>query len=91
MAQRDDRLARLAEAHVVGEDRALAAEQEGDAFDLVREQPLGQRRGAAKRLVGIVWRESEQPSEGVCLRVEGFITIAAASVRRRARPEPRLL
>jgi hypothetical protein len=30
--QRDDRLARLAETHVVGEDRAPAPQQEGDSL-----------------------------------------------------------
>ena len=71
--QRDDRLARLAEAHVVGEDGALPAEQERDAFDLVRKEPLRQRGGAAKRRVDIVRREGQQPGEGVGLRVEGSI------------------
>jgi hypothetical protein len=34
-------LSRLAEAHVVGEDGAPPAEQERDAFDLMREESLG--------------------------------------------------
>ena len=50
--QRDDRLARLAEAHVVGEDRAPPAEQERDAFDLVREEPVGERDRALERRIG---------------------------------------
>ena len=67
--QRDDRLARLAEAHVVGEDRAPPAEQERDAFDLVREQAFGQRDGAPERRVGIA-RQLEQLRECRGLRVE---------------------
>jgi hypothetical protein len=51
--QRDDRLARLAEAHVVGEDRAPPPEQECDAFDLVWEQPVGERDRASERRVRI--------------------------------------
>ena len=43
MPQRHDRLSRLAEAHVVRQDRAAASEQECDAFDLMREQPVGKR------------------------------------------------
>src|SRR5690606_35673210 len=35
----DDGLARLAEAHVVGEARAAPPRQERDALDLVREEP----------------------------------------------------
>ena len=49
--QRDDRLARLAEAHVVGEDRAPPPEQERDAVDLVREEPVGERDRAPERRV----------------------------------------
>ncbi len=71
--QRDDRLPRFAEAHVVGQDRASAAEQERDAFDLMREQPVRQLSGLAERRVWIVWRQSEQPGEGVGLRVEHSI------------------
>jgi hypothetical protein len=39
MSQRDDGLPGLAQAHVVSEDRARPAEQKGDAFNLVREEP----------------------------------------------------
>ena len=46
LGERDDRLAGLAEAHVVGEDRAAAAEEEGDALDLVGEESVGERSGA---------------------------------------------
>ena len=45
VAERDDRLPRLAEAHVVGEDRAAAAEQEGDAFNLMRKEAIAERDG----------------------------------------------
>ncbi|HTH03329.1 MAG TPA: hypothetical protein VL882_23805 [Vicinamibacterales bacterium] len=41
MTQRNDRLSRLAEAHVVGKDGPSPAEQERDAFDLMREESLG--------------------------------------------------
>jgi hypothetical protein len=40
---RDDRLARLAEPHVVGQDRAAAAQEEGDALHLVGEEALRER------------------------------------------------
>ena len=40
----DDRLPRLAEPHVVGQDGAAAAEQESDAFDLMREEPVRRAR-----------------------------------------------
>ena len=39
---RDDRLPRLAETHVVGEDRATATQQERDAFELVWEETVGE-------------------------------------------------
>ena len=69
VTERDDRLSRLAQAHVVGQDRAPAAEQERDAFDLVRKEAARQLCGAAKRRVGIIGCQSEQPGEGVSLRV----------------------
>ena len=56
MAQRHDRLPRLAEAHVVGEDGAAAAEQERDAFNLVREEPVGERDGLPVGVVEVVRR-----------------------------------
>ena len=56
LAQGDDGLARLAQAHVVGEDRPLAGEQEGDAAALVVvERRVGLRHAAggfAEDLVG---------------------------------------
>ena len=67
--QRDDRLARLAQAHVVGEDRAPPAEQERDAFDLVREEPVGERDRAPERRVRIAG-QLEQLCECRGLRVE---------------------
>ena len=38
MTQRHDGLTGLTKAHFVGEDGAWTGEQEGDTFDLVREQ-----------------------------------------------------
>ena len=73
MPQRDDRLPGFAEAHVVGQDGARAAEQERDAFDLMREQPVRQLSGLAESRVWIVWRQRQQPGEGVGLRVEHSI------------------
>ena len=69
VAQRDDRLPRLAEAHVVGEDGAPPAEQERDAFDLVREEPVGERDRAPEGRVGIAG-QLEQLCERRGLRVE---------------------
>ena len=69
VAQRDDRLSRLAEAHVVGEDGAPPAEQERDAFDLVREEPVGERDRAPEGRVGIAG-QLEQLCERLGLRVE---------------------
>ena len=67
--QRDDRLAGLAEAHVVGEDGAPPAEQERDAFDLVGEEPIGQRdRGPEGRIR--IAGQLEQLCECGGLRVE---------------------
>ena len=71
--QRDDRLARLAEAHVVGEDRAPPAEQERDAFDLMREEPVGERDRASKRRVRIARRRAPAVGERVGLSVNGSI------------------
>ena len=51
MPHRDDGLSRLAEAHVVGQNGAAPAKQEGNAFDLVREQSLRERRSAVIILV----------------------------------------
>jgi hypothetical protein len=65
--ERDDRLARLAKAHVVGEDGALPAEEERDALDLMREKTLRERGGAAKRRVDVVRRERQQFGECVGL------------------------
>ena len=88
VSQRDDRLAGLAETHVVGEDGALPPEQERDAFDLMREEPLRQPGGAAKGRVDVVRREREQLGEGVRLSVEGFIhgAVSAALSSTRIRP-----
>ena len=69
----DDRLPRLAEAHVVGEDGAAAAEQERDAFDLMREEPVAERDGLPEGAVRVVRRQAEQLREGGGLCVEGFI------------------
>ena len=69
MPQGDDRLPRLAKAHVIGKDRALAPEQKRDAFDLMREEPLREPGSAAKRPVDIVWRERQQLCEGVSVSV----------------------
>ena len=44
-----DRLDRLAEAHVVGQDRAAGADGEGDAVELIR-QELGAKQLAAQRM-----------------------------------------
>ena len=86
MPQGDDRLARLAEAHVVGKDGALAPEQERDAFDLMREEPLREPGSAPKRPVDIVWRERQQLGEGVSLSVEGSIHDFVALRRELGRP-----
>ena len=79
MPQGDDRLARLAEAHVVGKNGALAPEQERDAFDLMREESSRQIGGAAERPVDIVWRARQQLCEGVSLSVEGSIHDSVAA------------
>ena len=64
LAERHDGLACLAKAHVVGEDRAPAAEQERDAFDLVREQALGQPARSRERGVDSgLWRLAEKLGE----------------------------
>ena len=48
--QREDHLRRLAEAHLVGEQRGMPRHQEGDAFELVRERLERQLElSAAKR------------------------------------------
>ena len=70
MAQRHDRLARLAQTHVVGQDGAAAAEEKRDTFHLMREEPFGQRHRRAKGAVGIVGRTAEQLREGGGLSVE---------------------
>ena len=67
--QRDDRLARLAEAHVVGEDGAAPAQQERDAFDLVRKEPIGERDRALEGRIRIAG-QLEQLCERRSLRVE---------------------
>ena len=69
MAQRDNRLSRLAQAHVVGEDRPPPAEQERDAFDLVREESVGERDRASEGRVRIAG-QLEQPGECRSLGVE---------------------
>ena len=69
MPQRHDRLARLAEAHVVGENRAPPAEQKRDAVDLVREEPFGERHRALERRL-VVAGQREQLCERRRLRVE---------------------
>ena len=69
MAERDDGLSRLAEAHVVGQDGAAAAEEEGDAIDLVRKEPVGQSHGRPERAVRVV-RQAEEPGKRGRLRVE---------------------
>ena len=71
--QRDDRLAGLAEAHVVGEDRAPASEQERDAFDLVREESLRQRGRIPKRAVRIAGREGQELRKGVGLGIQRLV------------------
>jgi hypothetical protein len=69
MSEGDDGLPCLAETHVVGEDGAPPPEQERDAVDLVREQPFGERHGAAERRVRIAG-QPEQLCERRGLRVE---------------------
>jgi hypothetical protein len=69
MPQRDDRLSRLAQAHVVGEDCAPPAEQERDAFDLVGEESVGERDRALEGRVRIAG-ELQQPGECRSLGVE---------------------
>ena len=54
MPQRHDRLPRLAEAHVVRQDRAAAPEQERDALDLMGKQSIGQRARLPECGVGVV-------------------------------------
>ena len=73
--QRDDRLARFAEAHVVGEDRAPPPEQECDAVDLVREEPVGERDRAA---------EGRVRHPGPYQTLEG-VPVDVTEIRRRAR------
>ena len=72
MAKRHDRLPRLAEPHVIRQDGAAAAEQEGDAFDLVREEPVTERDGLPVGAVRVVRRQAEQLRERCRLRVELF-------------------
>jgi hypothetical protein len=52
--QSHDRLASLAEAHVVGKNGALAAKQKRHAFHLVREETLGKLYRLSERDLGIV-------------------------------------
>lgn len=40
---------RFAEAHVVGQNRAPASQQECDALNLMGKQPIGQRAGVPER------------------------------------------
>ena len=72
MAKRDDRLTRLAEPHVIRQDRAAAAEQEGHAFDLMREEPVAERDGLPVGAVRVVRRQAEQLRERRSLCVELF-------------------
>ena len=72
MAKRHDRLTRLAEPHVIRQDGAAAAEQEGDAFDLMREEPVTERDGLAVGAFRVVRRQAEQLRKRRCLCVELF-------------------
>ena len=72
MAQRDDGLACLPEPHVVSEDGAAAAEQERDAFDLMREEPVTERNRFPVGAVRVVRRQAEQLRKGCRLRIELF-------------------
>ena len=80
--QRDDRLARLAEAHVVGEDGAPPAEQERDAVDLVGEEPVGERdrapegRHRARRTAGAAVRTASACESSVSAMTRGARTAA---------------
>ncbi len=73
MTQRDDRLARFPEPHVVGEDRTPAAQEKRDAFNLMREQALGQLRRLTERAIGLARRQRQQLREGVSLSVQGLV------------------
>ena len=72
MAKRHDRLTRLAEAHVIRQDGAAAAEQEGHAFDLMREEPVTERDGLPVGAFRVVRRQAEQLRERRSLCVELF-------------------
>ena len=54
VAERGDRLPRLAEPHVIGEDGARPAEEKRYPLDLMREQAFGQCRGLAERDLRVV-------------------------------------
>ena len=74
MAEGHDRLPRLAEPHVVGEDGAAAAEQERDAFNLMRKEPLAERDGLPVGAVQVVRRQAEElrKSGGLCVELIGL-------------------
>jgi hypothetical protein len=69
-----DRLPRLAEPHVVSEDGAAAAEQERDALNLMRKEPLAERDGLPVGVVQVVRREAEELSKsgGLCVELIGL-------------------
>ena len=75
MTQRHDRLPRLAEAHVVGEDGAAASQEKRNAFHLVREESIGERRRLAPGVVEVVWRAAQQLRERRSLGVEGGVRV----------------
>ena len=73
MLECDDRLSRLSETHVVGEDGASSPEQESDALDLVREEAARQFCGCAERQVRVVRRQRQQLGKGGGLGIEGLV------------------
>jgi hypothetical protein len=60
LAQRDDGLACFAQAHVIGQDRTPALEQEGDTFHLVCEEAMCDARRALLAVFAVLRRGSNR-------------------------------
>jgi hypothetical protein len=70
MTKGHDGLPRLAETHVIGEDRAPASEQERDAFDLMWEKSVAERNRLPVGPVQVGRRQVEQLRERARLCIE---------------------